>query len=150
MNESQHKVLTMCVCPCMFVCYYRLGQNNSSLKAVEYLIGKISSCLNIQDIHVEYELTHEPLRINNVVPKEIVAKRLNSSPDCSKHWSHLYKTWLFFLFFSSGVKTLKVTFSQSSDTNLWVPCYTRTEKLSSNEFCTSLNSVFFLCASLQP
>lgn len=148
MNESQHKVLTMCVCPCMFVCYYRLGQNNSSLKAVEYLIGKISSCLNIQDIHVEYELTHEPLRINNVVPKEIVAKRLNSSPDCSKHWSHLYKTWLFFLFFSSGMKTLKVTFSQSSDTNQWVPRYARTEKLSSNEFCTSLNSVFFLCASL--
>lgn len=60
------------MCVCVHVCYYRLGQNNSSLKAVEYLIGKISSCLNIQDIHVEYELTHEPSHINNVVPMMVI------------------------------------------------------------------------------
>lgn len=125
----------------VFVCYYRLGQNNSSLKAVEYLIGKISSCLNIQDIHVEYELTHEPSHINNVVPKVIVARRLNSSSDCSKHWSHLYKTGLFFFSSLVGWRHWKwLSHKAQTQTSEF---HTRTEKLSSNEFCTSLNSVFF-------
>lgn len=37
---------------------HRLGQNNSSLRAVEYLIQKLSTCSNIQDIHVEYVWAH--------------------------------------------------------------------------------------------
>lgn len=42
-----------CVCT---IC--RLGRNNSSLKAVDYLIGKMSSCSNIQCILAEYDHTH--------------------------------------------------------------------------------------------
>lgn len=36
----------------------RLDQNNTTLKAVEYLIQKLSTCSNIKDVHVEYVWTH--------------------------------------------------------------------------------------------
>uniref|UniRef100_A0AAQ6AJY4 NACHT domain-containing protein n=1 Tax=Amphiprion ocellaris TaxID=80972 RepID=A0AAQ6AJY4_AMPOC len=35
-----------------------LGRNNTSLKAVDYLIEKMSSCLNIQHVCAEYDYTH--------------------------------------------------------------------------------------------
>uniref|UniRef100_A0A3Q3BB44 Protein NLRC5-like n=1 Tax=Kryptolebias marmoratus TaxID=37003 RepID=A0A3Q3BB44_KRYMA len=35
-----------------------LGRNNTTLKAVEGLVKKMSSCLNIQRVHAEYDPTH--------------------------------------------------------------------------------------------
>uniref|UniRef100_A0A8D0AIB5 NLR family CARD domain containing 5 n=1 Tax=Sander lucioperca TaxID=283035 RepID=A0A8D0AIB5_SANLU len=43
----------------------RLGQNNSSLEAVDYLIGKMSSCLNIQHLNAEYDHTLAHIHLLN-------------------------------------------------------------------------------------
>lgn len=39
-------------------CTHSLDQNNTSMRAVEYLIEKISTCSKIRDIHVEYVWAH--------------------------------------------------------------------------------------------
>uniref|UniRef100_A0AAQ5WWA2 NACHT domain-containing protein n=1 Tax=Amphiprion ocellaris TaxID=80972 RepID=A0AAQ5WWA2_AMPOC len=47
-----------------------LGRNNTSLKAVDYLIEKMSSCLNIQHVCAEYDYTHIQLHTYHLLNQD--------------------------------------------------------------------------------
>lgn len=57
----------------------RLSRNNSSLKTLNFLIGKMSSCSNVQDIHAEYAHTRTQMTMVTKHVFVVVVDRLMSS-----------------------------------------------------------------------
>uniref|UniRef100_A0A4W6DMS5 NACHT domain-containing protein n=1 Tax=Lates calcarifer TaxID=8187 RepID=A0A4W6DMS5_LATCA len=67
-----------------------LSRNNSSLKAVDYLIGKMSSCLNIQHLHAEYDYTHIHIHTHTQLQVSLFFYKTKSEPTISllnQKWS---------------------------------------------------------------
>ncbi|XP_049429201.1 NLR family, CARD domain containing 5 isoform X1 [Epinephelus fuscoguttatus] len=65
----------------------RLGRNNSSLEAVDYLIGKMSSCLNIQHLHADGK---KELTVTFSQNSDLISHKTKSEPTISllnQKWS---------------------------------------------------------------
>uniref|UniRef100_A0A3B4Z605 NLR family CARD domain containing 5 n=1 Tax=Stegastes partitus TaxID=144197 RepID=A0A3B4Z605_9TELE len=61
-----------------------LGRNNTSLKAVVYLIEQMSSCLNIQHVHAEYDHTHTHTHKHTYAVPVILLNQDWSKPEMRK------------------------------------------------------------------
>uniref|UniRef100_A0A3Q1FQ57 NLR family CARD domain containing 5 n=1 Tax=Acanthochromis polyacanthus TaxID=80966 RepID=A0A3Q1FQ57_9TELE len=122
-----------------------LGRNNTSLKAVDCLVEKMASCLNIQHVYAEYDHTHT--QIHKTKPKSTISL-LNQ--DWSKpEMQNLARTLagcpsLAVLDLSGGqwdVQTLKTLIQ-------FLPELHITEKIILNDSCSSVESLVILTSLL--
>ncbi|XP_074488188.1 protein NLRC5 isoform X1 [Sebastes fasciatus] len=131
-----------------------LGRNNSSLEAVDYLIRKMSSCLNIQHIHADgkKELTvtfskNSDLKSHKTTSEPTISL-LNqkwSKPDMQKLAKSLARCPALSVLDMSGglldVGTLR-TLTQS------LPKFNVTKKIIANDICSSVEGLMILTALL--